>query len=189
MRLFICFLALACSSAYGCGHDDDEPSSLDPSSEQTPDETNSEVDVSDSILDEGNEAEQGPVIWTGPRIIFEKENFADFMDAANQDIITDRVILTRAEENALFNVVLEDISENDSPAGTEWAEGTTAEIDELDFQTLKTAAKDQMRRIPGKSFVLHLLEEDIYLDVTFLTWTSGNSSGGGFSYERSTPSD
>ena len=111
------------------------------------------------------------------------------MDVANQDVLTERVILTRGDEKALFNITLEDISDNDSPAGTEWAQGTTAELEELDFQPFKTAAKNQLRRIPGKSFVLHLPEEDIYLDVTFLTWTSGNSSGGGFSYERSTPSD
>ena len=187
MRLSILLLAFAFFFAYGCGSEDDETSSVDPSSDQSPDETSSEV--ADSAPDEVSEPEQGPVIWAGPRIIFEKENFADFMDVANQDVLTERVILTRGDEKALFNITLEDISDNDSPAGTEWAQGTTAELEELDFQPFKTAAKNQLRRIPGKSFVLHLPEEDICLDVTFLTWTSGNSSGGGFSYERSTPSD
>ena len=70
--------------------------------------------------------------------------------------------------------------------GTGWAQGTTANLEGLDFQPLKTAANDQLKRLPGKSFVLHLVEDDIYIDVTFISWTSGNSSGGGFSYERST---
>jgi hypothetical protein len=35
--------------------------------------------------------------------------------------------------------------------------------------------------------VVHLIEENIYLDVTFLSWVIGRDSGGGFSYERSTP--
>jgi hypothetical protein len=36
----------------------------------------------------------------------------------------------------------------------------------------------------GKDAVLHLIADDIYLDIKFLSWTAGG--GGGFSYERST---
>lgn len=37
----------------------------------------------------------------------------------------------------------------------------------------------------GKSAVLHLIPNDIYLDIKFLSW--GQAGGGGFSYQRSTP--
>jgi Bacterial Ig domain len=37
----------------------------------------------------------------------------------------------------------------------------------------------------GVNAVLHLIAEDIYIDIKFITWTS--VSGGGFAYERSTP--
>ena len=67
MRLSILLLAFAFFFAYGCGSEDDETSSVDPSSDQSPDETSSEV--ADSAPDEVSEPEQGPVIWAGPRII------------------------------------------------------------------------------------------------------------------------
>ena len=34
--------------------------------------------------------------------------------------------------------------------------------------------------------MLHLITDDIYIDVSFISWTNGGN-GGGFSYERSTP--
>ena len=182
MRLVTFFLMIAFSFALGCGNDD--ATNADNSGSEQNETTDD--DPSDSLDDV---TEPGPVIWTGPKIVFEKENFADPADAASQDAITERVVLTRGSRNSLYNVVLEASGGNDSPMGTGWAEGTTADLEGLVFQPLKPAAGDQLKRLPGKSFVLHLVEEDIYLDVTFLTWTSGGDSGGGFSYERSTPSE
>ena len=139
----------------------------------------SEVDTSDNIVEEANS------IWSGPKITFTKENSVDHTDPQNQDFITDLVILTRGERGSLINVVSETSAVSSSPDGTEWALGTTTELDSLEFQSLKKAANEQLKQVPGKSFVLHLIEEDIYIDITFLSWTSGGS-GGGFSYERST---
>ena len=85
----------------------------------------------------------------------------------------------------MINVVTETTATGGSPQGTEWALGTTADLDNLEFKSLKPAADNQLKEVPGQSFVLHLIEEDIYIDVTFLSWTAGGS-GGGFSYERST---
>ena len=191
MRLFTFVLVLAFSFVSGCGNDDSDANPADPSSEQTIDETGDDSSSSDpdSTPDEVTEPNPGPVIWTGPKLVFEKENFADPLDVANQDVITEGVVLTRGGRDSLYNTVLEDSAGNQSPAGAEWAQGTTANLEGLEFKPLKAAANDQLKRLPGKSFVLHLVEEDIYLDVMFLTWTSGNSSGGGFSYERSTPLD
>ncbi len=42
----------------------------------------------------------------------------------------------------------------------------------------------------GRNMVIHLITDDIYIDIKFLSWTpgGGDTSGlGGFSYERSTP--
>ena len=45
--------------------------------------------------------------------------------------------------------------------------------------------------IAGVDAVVHLITEDIYIDIRFLSWTTGNgqggTGGGGFSYMRSTP--
>jgi hypothetical protein len=38
--------------------------------------------------------------------------------------------------------------------------------------------------IDGQDLVLHLITENIYMDIKFTSWKSGK--GGGFSYERST---
>ena len=38
--------------------------------------------------------------------------------------------------------------------------------------------------IDGQDLVLHLITDNIYMDIKFTSWKSGK--GGGFSYERST---
>lgn len=129
--------------------------------------------------------EEAKTIWSGPKITFTKEDSVDHTLAQHQDLITESVILTRDLRGSLINVVTETSPISSSPEGTQWALGTTAELESLEFQTLKAAANELLKEVPGKSFVLHLTEEDIYIDVTFLQWTSGGS-GGGFSYERTT---
>ena len=110
------------------------------------------------------------------------------MRSKSLSVITDKVILTRGIQGSLFNVVTETSEGVGSPEGTEWAKGTTDDLDTLEFQSLKPAANNQLKNVPGESFVLHLIEEDIYIDLTFISWERGGS-GGGFSYERSTPSE
>jgi hypothetical protein len=39
----------------------------------------------------------------------------------------------------------------------------------------------------GQNAVVHLVSDDIYLSLTFTSWSSTPSAGGGFSYTRSTP--
>lgn len=134
----------------------------------------------------GDPQPAGPTVWTGPKLIFTKANFADPTDPANQDAITDAVVLTRGERGSLINVVIEGSANSSSPGGTEWAVGTSEALDGLEFQPLKQAANNQMSNLPGTEMVLHLIDEDIYIDVAFLSWTSGSGSGGGFSYERAT---
>ena len=135
--------------------------------------------------DDTGQRPQDVTIWSGPIFTFTKLDDADPTDPANQDAITEHVILTRGEKGALFNVVVESAANTGSPLGTEWAQGTTEELGDLVFDTLKGAANNKMESVPGKPFVLHLVEDDVYLDLTFSSWTSGGS-GGGFSYERTT---
>ena len=148
-------------------------------------ETDKEDDGIDSSLDTST-VEDEPIIWTGPAITFSKDNFADQTDTANQDSITDLVVLTRGDRGALYNVVAESSHTPVSPSGTEWSYGTTDDISSLEFKALKIATDNQLKDLPGNPIVLHLIDEDIYLNVTFQSWTAGGS-GGGFSYERSTP--
>ena len=56
--------------------------------------------------------------------------------------------------------------------------GMLAELSglEKDVDALKQAANNQMSNLPGTEMVLHLIDEDIYIDVAFLSWTSGSVS-------------
>ena len=149
------------------------------------DKSDDDVDTSSVTEDSADDVVDGPTIWSGPNITITKESGADPTDPANQDAITDLVILTRGERGSLYNLVTESSAGGSSPEGTEWAKGTTDDLDTLEFKSLKPAADNLLKNVPGEDFVLHLIEDDIYIDVTFISWEDGGS-GGGFSYERST---
>ena len=151
--------------------------------------SSTDVDVADSNDETGAPDSTGPTIWSGPTLTFTKADGVDHTQPTNQDAITDNVVLTRGDRGSLLNVVLEDTANTESPAGTEWAVGSTDALETLVFEPLKTAANDKMKNLPGTDLVLHLTEEDIYIDVTFLSWSSGGDSGGGFGYERSTETE
>ena len=185
MRPTTRFLFLSFSLLFACETKTGEDTSGPDSTTVEPDDNDGGEDT-DNEGDTGDSEPSGPTIWSGPTLTFEKDNFADHTAPENQDAITDNVVLTRRSQGGLFNIAVEESGSSGSPVGTQWAMGTTAEIEGLEFSALKTAANNQMKNVPGTAFVLHLTEEDVYLDVTFLGWSSGSSSGGGFSYERST---
>lgn len=127
-------------------------------------------------------------IWTGPKITFSKAAGADPTLSANQDRITSNVWITRANSLGLFNGRTEAGYIFDySPDDTEWAYGTTADIGSLTFQDWRGAVDNNPPNSVGLDMVLHLISEDIYIDLKFLTWGVTPTSGGFFSYERSTP--
>ena len=123
-------------------------------------------------------------IWNGPIKFFEKNDNTDQLEKANQDSITENVIITRGNNGGqIFNIAKENEADKyKSPIGTEWAIGSLNQIDSLVFKDFRLAVKPQY--VIGKKLVLHLIEEDIYLSVEFKSWSSGKK--GGFSYERST---
>lgn len=130
-----------------------------------------------------------PIIFNGPRVVFRKAQNADYEQAENQDRITDRVWITRGFLEGIFNPKIEiDFTRSVSPADTEWAEGTTDKIPELSFQNWNAAINRFPKGAIGKNYVLHLISENIYIDIKLLTWSDGrdDGGGGGFSYERST---
>lgn len=128
-------------------------------------------------------------IWTGSKINFTKANNADWTMPENQDRITSLIWITRKNNQGIFNIFSESgYASNVSPADTEWALGTTANLGTLtfdDWETITKPTENAHLELPGKEYVLHLISEDIYIDLKYFTWTSGNA-GGGFSYERTT---
>ncbi len=138
-------------------------------------------------------------IWKGPKITFTKADKTNWNLVANQDRITDNVSLTRKGKSGLFNIIKEadagavSDSSNPAPADTEWAYGTTEDYASLTYQRLSDliGSGNFENIVDSRNIVLHLITDDVYIDIKFLFWTSGNSIGnpnfGGFSYERSTP--
>ncbi len=139
-------------------------------------------------------------IWKGSKITFTKADNADWNLTANQDRITGNVSLTREDEGSgLFNILRDSDAGNAYEAGnlaptdTEWAYGTTEDYTSLTYVNLNTLIGDSnfVNIVDGRSMVLHLITDDIYIDIKFLSWTAGsvdgNGGAGGFSYERSTP--
>ena len=131
------------------------------------------------------------VVWNGPSISFSKASFADPGLEENQDRITDNVWITRASTRGLYNAVTEFSQATDSPADTMWAVGTTADLGSLTFDTwLNTVGLSSTIGGPpssvGVDFVVHLVSDDIYLDLTIDAWGVGSSAGGSFAYTRST---
>ena len=121
------------------------------------------------------------VIWTGEKITFSKLALGD------ADALTSNVTLKRGANSGLYNNVSETENTSISPADTRWAYGTTQDdLSSLSFDTFKNAVGqgNQGNKPPmGSDLVLHLVTDDIYMDITFLTWeTNGN-----YSYERSSP--
>jgi hypothetical protein len=143
-----------------------------------------------------------PIIWTGPSIVFEKPDFADWTLAINQDRLTDNVWLTRRDIFPLINIrTAEDVicDVNMTPCDTEWAFGptqsgnpgpiTASNHASLSFTPFVAAlgsgvGDNALKFGPG---VLHLISDDIYLNIQFTSWTPGRNGGGGFRYIRSTP--
>ncbi|MEM9897515.1 MAG: hypothetical protein AAF789_14230 [Bacteroidota bacterium] len=131
--------------------------------------------------------EDPAIIWSGPEITFTKGVNADPSLEENQDRITSKVWITRANSGSIYNAVSE-TQAGDTPAGTEWAYGTTAELDALTFNTFQATHGNSSPSVVGKDMVLHLIEEDIYIDIKFSQWGRKSQAGGGsFAYTRSTP--
>ena len=136
-----------------------------------------------------------PVFWTGPSVRFIKYDYSNWKEITSQDKITDQVIITRANEMGIFNYVTDTIynSTDNGPEGTEWAEGKISDGDilEKNFMSWKDIMKQRHNNVISnverdRNMVLHLIEENIYIDIKFEKWTS-KGKGGGFSYIRSTP--
>ena len=146
-------------------------------------------DEGSSVDDKGCEEEVTEVdvsVWTGDVINFTKADGADPSLAANQDRITDKVWITRDNEEGgqIYNLVLENASDKEtSPLGTEWSEGSLDEYASLTYTSFRSATGKPKNAV-GKTYVVHLIEDNIYLSVKLLSWSG--SKAGGFSYERST---
>jgi len=159
--LFFSFLTLGCS--------DDEIMDNSPIEMNNPDEP------TDSF---------SGTIWSNGALTFTLESGVDPLLPENQDRITSNVFITRGSEGGqIFNAVSEKSPNKDtSPAGTRWARGKAEDAATLEFDTFRATIKP--KEIVGVDLVMHMVEDNIYINVVFREWTEGKQ--GGFSYTRST---
>lgn len=122
-------------------------------------------------------------VWTGP--------ITNFTHSAGglADQIVPGVRITRGSSGGLYNSVTETGAVGgSSPKDTTWALGSIA-----NFATLKygPCPLEQGERPPNdvnKTYVVHLVAEDIYLSLTLTAWGGAGGSGQtSFSYARTTP--
>jgi hypothetical protein len=144
----------------------------------------------------------GPLVYTGFEVTFMKVAFADPALAANQDRILPDVAITRGSTRGIYNAAQEvGYEDNFSPAGTEWAfidnnplatlsASNWAALSFDDWQTSLGGGGSLASAILEGSGVLHLLDQDIYIDIAFTDWGAGAGAGGTFAYDRAaiTPS-
>ena len=134
-------------------------------------------------------------VWTGFDHTFTKPLFGDPSAPENQDRISDNVWLTRGNNRGLFNIQKETGYSDLSPADTEWAtdlivansgkEIAATNWANLAFDNWVEAYEGGQMQLPGnltgRNAVLHLITDNIYLDIQFTDWSI---AAGSFSYER-----
>jgi hypothetical protein len=136
-------------------------------------------------------------VWTGFDVQFSKDLFADPLLPENQDRITDNVWITRGVNRGLFNIRVEmGYVDNFSPEDTEWATAlmpenageaiTAANWSELTYTDWINAyggmgAGTLPANLLANNAVVHLITDNVYLDLRFTGWSGG---GGSVSYER-----
>src|ERR1035441_5223037 len=122
---------------------------------------------------------EAATIWNGPPV--------SESNASEPDKITANVWITRGGSQGLYNAKTEtSFTHFFSPADTEWADGTTANYNTLSYTDWNTWAKNIHGGPPGTvgvAAVVHLITDDIYIDITFTSW----GEFGPYSYMRATP--
>jgi hypothetical protein len=135
-------------------------------------------------------------VWSGYGFSFTRVDDANPTLPENQDRITENVWITRQVQQGIFNIHDETSYQADSPADTQWAtyiNNPTATIAATNYTNLTfapwidayggPAGGTLPGRLLGGNAVVHLVTDDIYLDLRFTDWTFG-AQGGGFAYER-----
>jgi hypothetical protein len=132
---------------------------------------------------------EGATIWTGPTLSFTNYPGSDPTQPSSQDRMTTNVWITRGSSMGIYNAAQETFfNSTSSPADTEWADGAATNYSSLSFTDWYTWSHILHPKPPstiGTNAVVHLISEDIYINIVFTGW--GQHMVGGFSYNRSTP--
>lgn len=188
MKTFRILFLLLFSFSIFLACDDDDSAEIPIDDEEIAETPDDGDDPMDDPMDDPVDADS--VIFTGEPIVFSRPAGADFTLGENQDIITENIAITRGATRGLFNIAQEEGFTNSvSPTDTEWAIGTTAALEDLTFSDWTTAVDNNPPAAVGVDYVLHLITDDIFIDIRLLSWGQTAAGGGEFSYQRSTPEE
>jgi len=130
-------------------------------------------------------------LWTGTNVTF-TETRPELPDV----LISNKVSFARYFNGPLYNPAAGELGPDyvTSPADTLWAFGALTNYTNLTFDTfaaIRNGAHANLEAaITNRPMVVHLLAEDVYLALTFTSWTRHwpqVPGTNGFSYVRSTP--
>jgi len=129
-------------------------------------------------------------VFTGLDVEYVQDGFTDINLPENQDGITGNVWITRGVGQGIFNIAQEPSftgmgGSSPSPIGTRWARGSAADHASLTFSTWGVVHENAPPLLVGQDLVVHLVDDDIYIDLRFTAWGSGAGLGGSFAYLRS----
>ncbi|GAA5020163.1 hypothetical protein GCM10011506_05330 [Marivirga lumbricoides] len=118
-------------------------------------------------------------------VSFEKKNYAETSEPANQDRITDNVWITRDVSQGIFNIKQENSYIGSSPLGTEWVDESTqiALSDDLTYSGWRSAHGGCPSCMIGETYSMRTTDDNRYFDIELSQWTEGGN-GGGFAYTR-----
>ena len=104
--------------------------------------------------------------YDGPMVVeFTKENYADWNDVANRDVITPTCEITRQNQQPLFNYVYQDyFNDNEYNSNIEWKMGGYDEGGAW-YTNLQQASGYDMNDIEGQTVTLHIIDSDLYLSL------------------------
>ena len=131
---------------------------------------------------------------------FTKVDGADQTLPENQDCITDEICLTRGNNKGLYNSALYssdnemiEAYQNGEEVLIKWGDGTiedaiNGEVTLYNGLTNEAGNIGSLTSLPDRQIIAYLVNYDVYLNFKFVSWSSGNSGGGGgFSYIRDIP--
>ncbi|MBX2893174.1 MAG: hypothetical protein KF734_19845 [Saprospiraceae bacterium] len=125
----------------------------------------------------------GPVIWNSGSFIFEKTS------PGQADAIVPSTHITRGYSGFIYNAVTQNGPSASGVCGpvvnnVMWALGYIDDWASLTYTNTMPIPNCSGSSIPGLQLVMHLVAENIYLQVTFNYWQGGG--GGNFTYTRTT---
>ena len=134
-------------------------------------------------------------VWSGLTKSFSKVGGTDETLPENQDPLTTNVVFTRGSQG-LINIAAESSYDSlISPTDTKWATNLNNASQPIvatnwsnlvftDWIDAYGGSHSHGSFIPNRDAVVHLITDDVYLDLRFSSWESG---GGGFAYMRAEP--